>query len=167
MKNKHLLAWIFVTLLAASLACSLVTGSTEAPAVEEVQPPAQQDAPPGAKPTLEAPPPGEEKPVGPPPEKSGDYDTIFTLPPNVQNFTGNGNDADINYQTDMPLDEVIRFYRRAFTEEGLTEREINTAITDTTFSMVFDGHEKGQAIVIQGVDLGNGTTNVNIRFEDV
>jgi hypothetical protein len=33
--------------------------------------------------------------------------------------------------------------------------------------MVFDGHAKGQAIVIQGVDLGNSMTNVNIRFEDV
>jgi hypothetical protein len=33
--------------------------------------------------------------------------------------------------------------------------------------MVFDGDPSGQAIVIQGVDLGNGKTNVNIRYEKV
>jgi len=33
--------------------------------------------------------------------------------------------------------------------------------------MVFDGHPNGKSIVVQGVDLGNGTTNINIRFEDV
>mgnify|MGYP006971722936 CR=1 FL=1 len=168
MKNKHLFLLVLIAILAASLACSLITDSnTDVPTAEEAQPPAQQEAPPGAKPTLESPPSDEGKPEGPPAGKSTEYDTIFTLPPKIENFTGNGGDTAINFQTDMSLDEVIRFYRRAFTEEGLTERGINTAITDTTFSMVFDGHPKGQAIVIQGVDLGNGMTNVNIRFEDV
>ncbi|MBT3390192.1 MAG: hypothetical protein HN413_07245 [Chloroflexi bacterium] len=165
MKNKHLFAWVLITLLVASLACSLVNGGAEAPAAEEAQPPIQQDAPPGAKPTLEAPPPGEEKPAGPPPGKSGDYDTEFPLPDDVQNFTGG--DDQVNFATSMTLEQAIDFYRRIFAEMGLTERKINTAITDTTFSMVFDGHAKGQAIVIQGVDLGNSMTNVNIRFEDV
>jgi hypothetical protein len=32
--------------------------------------------------------------------------------------------------------------------------------------MVFDGHSSGMPIVLQMVDLGDGTTNVNIRFED-
>jgi hypothetical protein len=32
--------------------------------------------------------------------------------------------------------------------------------------MVFDGDPEG-AVVVQGVDLGDGTTNVNIRHEDV
>lgn len=169
MKNKNLFLFVFTALLTASLACSLVGSASDSDAstAEETQPPAPQGAPPGAKPTLEASPPGEEKPAGPPPGKSDEFDTIFPLPPSIENFTGNGGDADINFQTDLPLEEVIRFYRRAFDQEKLTEREINTSITEETFSMVFDGHPKGQAIVIQGVDLGNGTTNVNIRFEDV
>ena len=75
-----------------------------------------------------------------------------------------GNDS-INFQTELSVEETIAFYRQAFKAENLTERTLNTAITDTTFSMVFDGHASG-TIVIQGVDLGDGTTNVNIRFED-
>jgi hypothetical protein len=57
--------------------------------------------------------------------------------------------------------------REAFTKKGLTERTATTAITDTTFSLVFDGDPSGKAIVVQGVDLGNGTTNVNIRYENI
>lgn len=96
---------------------------------------------------------------------SSAYDTEFPLPSNVQNFTGGG--GQVNFATSLTVEEAITFYREELTAIGLTEREINTAITETTFSMVFDGHPNGNAIVVQGVDLGNGTTNINIRFEDV
>ena len=92
--------------------------------------------------------------------------TKFPMPDNVSNFTNTGN-GSINFQTNMSLKDTIQFYRDAFTKEGLTERTANTAITDTTFSLVFDGDPSGQAIVVQGVDLGNGKTNVNIRYENV
>ncbi len=96
----------------------------------------------------------------------GTNDTKFPLPASVSNFTATGNGA-INFQTRTSLQETIAFYRGAFSKAGLTERTLTTAITDTTFSLVFDGDPSGQAIVVQGVDLGNGTTNVNIRYEDV
>jgi len=92
--------------------------------------------------------------------------TKFPMPDNVSNFTDTGN-GSINFQANMSLKDTIRFYRDAFAKEGLTERTANTAITDTTFSLVFDGDPSGQAIVVQGVDLGNGKTNVNIRYEKV
>jgi len=92
--------------------------------------------------------------------------TKFPMPANVSNLTDTGN-GSINFQTSMSLKDTIQFYRDAFTKEGLTERTANTAITDTTFSLVFDGDPSGQAIVVQGVDLGNGKTNVNIRYENV
>lgn len=92
--------------------------------------------------------------------------TKFPLPSSVSNFTDLGN-SSINFQTDLSLKDTIAFYRDSFKRQGLTERTINTAITDTTFSLVFDGDPSGQAIVVQGVDLGNGKTNVNIRFEKV
>ncbi|MBL7161117.1 MAG: hypothetical protein ISS57_00815 [Anaerolineales bacterium] len=98
-------------------------------------------------------------------EESREYDTEFPLPDDVQNFTGGGD--QVNFATSLTVEEAIEFYRGALTEMGLIERTLNTAITETTFSMVFDGHESGEAIVVQGVDLGNGTTNINIRFEDV
>jgi hypothetical protein len=73
----------------------------------------------------------------------------------------------INYQTTMSLNEVVNFYRGAFKDAGYDERDITTVVNDTTFSIVWDGHPSGQAIVVQGVDLGDGTVNVNVRFEDV
>lgn len=97
---------------------------------------------------------------------SSEYDTEFPLPPDVDNFMDLGDDS-INYQTSMPLTDVIEFYREAFAAAGYDERDITTAITDTTFSIVWDGHPNGKAIVVQGVDLGDGTVNVNVRFEDV
>jgi hypothetical protein len=96
----------------------------------------------------------------------GAYDTQFPLPASVSNFTDTGNDS-INFQTKSSLLDMVAFYRAAFSEAGLSERSITTAITETTFSLVFDGDPSGKAVVVQGVDMGNGTTNVNIRYEDV
>ncbi|HEY5982220.1 MAG TPA: hypothetical protein VIU38_01995 [Anaerolineales bacterium] len=92
--------------------------------------------------------------------------TDFPMPGSVSNLTDTGG-GSINFQTQMTVEETVSFYRDAFTKAGLTERTINTAITDTTFSLVFDGDASGKAVVVQGVDLGNGTANVNIRYEDV
>jgi len=97
---------------------------------------------------------------------SGKYNTEFPLPPKVENFMELGENA-INYQTPMKLNEVVDFYRDEFDKAGYAERDITTVINDDTFSIVWDGHPSGQAIVVQGVDLGNGTTNVNVRLEDV
>ena len=94
------------------------------------------------------------------------YDTSFPMPDSVINFTSTGSDS-INFQTKLSLEDAQAFYREAFTKTGLTERTINTAVTETTFSMVFDGDASGRALVVQGVDLGDGTTNINVRYEDV
>ena len=97
---------------------------------------------------------------------SSGYNTKFPLPDSVVNFTDTG-DGSVNFQTKMGLKDTIDWYRSALVKQGLKERTENTAITGTTFSMVFDGDPGGQAVVIQGVDLGNGLTNVNIRYEKV
>ncbi len=90
----------------------------------------------------------------------------FPMPSDASGVTDMGN-GSVNFQTGMSVKDTIQFYRDAFKKDGLTERTVNTAITDTTFSLVFDGDPSGQAIVVQGVDLGNGKTNVNIRYENV
>jgi hypothetical protein len=99
-------------------------------------------------------------------EGSEHFDTVFPLPDDVQNFDGRGGESQINFQTNLSLDESITFYRQAFAEENLYEREAATVISETVFSMIFDGHGNGKPLVIQGVDLGDGLTNINIRFED-
>lgn len=93
------------------------------------------------------------------------YDTIFPLPGNVSTFTKASGDA-INFQTTLSIKEAESFYRSELTKMNLKERTINTAVTETTFSMVFDGYKNGKAVVVQGVDI-SGKTNVNIRFEQI
>jgi len=92
--------------------------------------------------------------------------TEFPLPADVSNLMDLGN-GSINFQAKISLKDAIAFYRESFIKQGYKEREINTAITDSTFSLVFDGHASGKAIVAQGVDLGSGNVNINIRLEDI
>jgi len=147
MKHKQLFMSLVVLLL-ASLACSLFGGGSSSDA---------GTAPGGAG---EAPQP-ESASGG-----SVDVDTDFPLPSDVENLMDLG-DGAINFQTSLSLTEVVEFYRTEFAKAGYVERPITTVINDDTFSIVWDGHPSGQAIVVQGVDLGNGTMNVNVRLEDV
>ncbi|HZM20237.1 MAG TPA: hypothetical protein VFC02_00770, partial [Anaerolineales bacterium] len=61
------------------------------------------------------------------------------------------------------------FYRTEYTSRGYTEREILTVVEADAgvFSMVFDGDPSGKGVVIQSVDLGDGSRTVAIRLEDV
>ena len=108
----------------------------------------------------------EGEPTKEPATGQTEHDTVFPLPDDVQGFMGTGGEGMVNFQTSLGLEEVMEFYRQAFSAQGLTEREALRVIEDGAFSMVFDGWDNGQAVVIQGVDLGR-TTNVNIRFEDI
>ena len=140
MLNRRLFLSLLVLVL-ASLACSLLGGGGESTGVGEEASPSSSGG-------------------------SGNPDSEFPLPSNVDNFM-KLDDGSINFQTSMSLNEVVEFYRDAFAAAGYNERDITTVINDTTFSIVWDGHPNGQAIVVQGVDLGNGSVNVNVRFEDV
>jgi hypothetical protein len=76
-------------------------------------------------------------------------------------------DGSVLYYTKLSLEDVMKFYRDEYTAKGYTERELLTVVSDGVFSMVFDGDPSGKAIVIQSVDLGDGSRTVAIRLEDV
>lgn len=96
----------------------------------------------------------------------GKFNTVFPLPDDATGFAGAGGDAQLNFQTNLRLPEIMSFYRQVLTKKGLTERTENTRSDDKTFNLVFDGWGNGKALVIQGVDLG-ASRNVNIRFESI
>jgi len=152
MSRKLIPVVSFLVLVLIALACGGGGASTED---EPTTPPKAQatEKPAAPEPTL-------------PPAGQSDYDTVFPLPDDVQNFAGGGGEEMVNFQTNLTTEEVIEFYRRAFAEQDLAEYEILTAIEDAGFSMVFTGWPNGRELVIQGVDLG-GSTNVNIRLEEV
>ncbi len=84
---------------------------------------------------------------------------------NIQTFDDDR--STINYETSATLAEVAQFYQEALTAQGLTERTINTIVSDQTVNLVFDGAENGRAVVVQAIPLGEDTRNVNVRYEDL
>ena len=156
--NKNRWGFALAVLMVASLACSVFSGGGQ-------KTPATPAGTNGTGSTSGEVVASTDTPA-PDGNGSGKYDTEFPLPDNVSNFTDMGN-GSINFQTKMSIKDVVAFYRQAFAKAGYKERQINTSITDTTLSLVFDGHASGKAIVVQGVDLGSGATNVNIRFDKV
>ena len=150
--NRLLLA--LVVLVLASLACQAISGgsSTEAPSV-----PSGDGGDTG----------GAEAPTAE--DSSGDDSSTgsadFPMPSDATNVMELGAGV-LNFQTKSTLDECMAFYRDEFGGMGYKERDLLTVTSETTFSMVFDGHASGEAIVVQGVDLGSGMTNISIRLED-
>lgn len=78
-------------------------------------------------------------------------------------------DESIVYYTKLSLDDALKFYRDEYTAKGYKEREITTVVDSTsgTFSIVFDGDPSGKAVVIQSVDLGDGSRTIAIRLDDI
>jgi len=142
----------------ASLACqTLVGGGSDIEQIESLPPIDNSGDAPIATPEA------TEESVDP--DFSFGGDSEFPMPDDAANIVSVA--GTVNYQTKLSLEEVMAFYRDTYGKQGFTEREILTTVTDGVFSFVFDGDPSGKAIVIQGVDLGDGTMNVNVRLEDV
>ena len=65
------------------------------------------------------------------------------------------------------MNTMDALYQQELSEQGLTERIVLHNETETSLSMVFDGAPNGKSVVMQGVDLGGGMININIRYEVV
>jgi hypothetical protein len=76
-------------------------------------------------------------------------------------------DGSLLFFTKFSLDDVLKFYRDEYTSRGYQERELLTAVSDNTINLVFDGDPGGKAILIQCVDLGDGSRTVAIRLVDI
>lgn len=153
--KKYAFISLMFTLLVTSLACQTLTRGLE------------------TEPGQSSPGDATEEPsfVLPTDEGGGDSgfsfggESEFPMPDDASDVTEIA--GTVNFQTSLSLDDALKFYRDYYTSNGYTERELLTTVTDDVFSIVFDGDPSGQAVVIQAVDLGNGTTNINISLQDV
>ena len=98
-------------------------------------------------------------------DSDNEVSTDFPTTDDAFNVTEAG--GSLIFYTKMSLEDTMQFYRDEYTAKGYTEREILTVVSDGTFSMVFDGDPSGKAVVIQSVDLGDGSRTVSIRLEEV
>jgi len=76
-------------------------------------------------------------------------------------------DGTVLYYSHMSQEDILRFYRDEYTSRGFVERELLTVISDGVFSIVFDGDPSGKAVVIQSVDLGDGSRTVTISLQEI
>ena len=165
-KNRWVIA--ICVLMSVSLSCNFLMNAKKSdPDLSRIVPTRTIDV----QPTIEQPTQAqsEQLPTQQPTQPEAalpKVETEFPLPDGTSGLMNLGN-SGINFQAKITLKAAITFYRESFAKLGYKEREINTAITDATFSLVFDGHSSGKAIVVQGLDLGAGGVNINIRLEDL
>ncbi len=155
--KKHSVLFAIVALMLASLACQAVMGGGDSAAPDLLPNDGGSDFP--QLPTL-------------PPVVIDDSGGItvggeseFPMPDGATNVVNVGD--VLNFQVKMSLGEAMKFYKDSFTKSGYIERTALTITSDTTFNLVFDGHESGKAIIIQGVDFGDGTVNISITLQDI
>ncbi len=90
-------------------------------------------------------------------------ETEFPLPDDATNVNVAA-DGIVTFQTALSMPDVVTFYRFAFPD--YTEREDLTVFGDT-FKLVFDGHESGKAVIVQGFILNEqGVVSVSIQLGD-
>jgi hypothetical protein len=148
MKHKQIfLALAVLTLV--SLACNALTGGGggDAPVVEDSS---ATDAPQDTA------------------SSGGNADTSasgFPITADAYNVIDTG-DGSALYYTKLPQEDVLKFYRDEYVSRGYTERALLTVIEEGVFSIVFDGDPSGKAVVIQSVDLGDGSSTVAISLQD-
>lgn len=140
-------------LVLASIACQALTGGSESTPA-----PSANDNP---VPDVLEPTPA----ISNENNNDGAINTDFPMTADAHNVTEAA--GSLIFYTKLSLEDTMQFYRNEYTAKGYTEREILTVVSDGTFSMVFDGDPSGKAVVIQSVDLGDGSRTVSIRLEDV
>ena len=161
---KHYRIFLAITVLVfASLACQTLMGGRDGTATEAPSVPSEPDIK-QAEPTVALP---ESNDNGNNDNGSDGavVSTDFPMTDDAFNVTEVG--GTLLYYTKMSLEDVMEFYRDEYTAKGYTEREILTTVSDGIFSMVFDGDPSGKAVIIQSVDLGDGSRTVTIVLEDV
>jgi len=151
MKQMRIYLAIGVLVL-ATLACQTLAGSrgNDTPSTNDTSPGSTEAA-------------SDDDPSG---GTDSDVPTDFPMTTDAYNVTDIG-DGSLLFYTKLSAEEAMDFYRDQYTAKGYTERELLTVLTDGTFSMVFDGDPSGKAVVIQSVDLGDGSRTIAIRLEDV
>lgn len=151
MKHKQIFLALAVLVL-ASLACNALSGggSDEAPVAPGVEDTSATDVPQDNS------------------SSGGNADTSasgFPITVDAYNVIDVG-DGNLLYYTNMSLEDVMKFYRDEYVSQGYTERALLTVVSDGVFSIVFDGDPSGKAVVIQSVDLGDGSRTVAISLQD-
>jgi hypothetical protein len=151
---KHYRVYLAIAILVlSSLACQALLGDrNETPTSPSVEPNTNPDV---------------TQPVPTDSDNNTDSTTSTDFPMTADASNVTEVNGTLIFTTKLSLEDTMKFYRDEYLSRGYTERELLTVVSEGTFSMVFDGDPSGKAVVIQSVDLGDGSRTVTVRLEDV
>jgi hypothetical protein len=152
MNKKRVLAMLMVLVL-ASLACQAFSGVGSRPESNDVNAPSSSDE-------------GYIDKNDQSNENETAAESDFPMTIDAYHVLDVG-DGSILYYTKLSQDDVMKFYRDEYASRAYTENELLTVVSDGVFSMVFEGDPSGKSVVIQSVDLGDGSRTVAIRLEEL
>ncbi len=116
---------------------------------------------------------GGDDGIGLPAPVSATRYELFPVPEGIEHYVEsvsgeNGEQVGIGFDTVLSHDELMAFYRRAFTKDGLREDSNLADQNKEGFSLVFRGSPNGKVVVVQGTDmssLGTDRRAVSVRWE--
>jgi len=151
---KHYRVYLAIAILVlSSLACQALLGDrNETPTSPSVEPNTNPDV---------------MQPIPTDSDNNTDSTTSTDFPMTADASNVTEVNGTLIFTTKLSLEDTMKFYRDEYLSRGYTERELLTVVSEGTFSMVFDGDPSGKAVVIQSVDLGDGSRTVTVRLEDV
>ena len=151
---KHYRVYLAIAILVlSSLACQALLGDrNETPTSPSVEPNTNPDV---------------TQPVPTDSDNNTDSTTSTDFPMTADASNVTEVNGTLIFTTKLSLEDTMKFYRDEYLSRGYTERELLTVVSEGTFSMVFDGDPSGKAVVIQSVDLGDGSRTVTVRLEGV
>jgi hypothetical protein len=152
--KKYSILFAVVALVLASLACQTITGGGNSPVLPDV--PNSTNVP--TAPDITNPEPTKI------PDNGGNNGRNVQFPTTSDAFNITTTANAVTYQTKMSADNVAKFYRDEFATKGYTE-DTSMAITfGKNFTLGFtDG--SGKAIVVAGVDAGDGSLYITITSQ--
>ena len=170
MKNRRVVVMIALLFLLVSLSCKAVTGGLNRATEDAGQPENTEEAPflepSDVVPTemMESTEATEQAPSTAPDGGSGQTipRTTYPTPPGaeiMQEVSGT-----LVVKVSQSVADVVKFYREEMGKRGWQEDTLLTMVEDSTFSMVFKNQV--DQLIVQGVDMGDGTTIITLRSED-
>lgn len=161
--KKYRFALAFFVLALASLACQTIMGGGDAFRPPEIEVP---ELPQTDGDGVEI--PGIEIPAVPPiaTDESGGVtiggESEFPLPSDAFNVVSMSD--MVTFQTKMSVDDLLKFYRGEFTNQGYTEDKSMAITFGRTFTLAFKGHSSGKVIYVVGADAGDDSIYVTITL---
>ena len=107
--------------------------------------------------------PSDNSPASPGSNPGTSDQSQFPMPPDSKILSNTG--GILTAQVKMSANDMVAYYRKELTNQGLTEDQTFTRIAKPTFNLEFKGSKNGKMLIVQGSEMGDGSVAFSIRYE--